>query len=253
MATPQPQQQIKDTVKAKHQNPMMSTQLHLKIAEIHDNTAVLKNGGLRAVLKTSSVNLHLKSEEEQNAVIFSYQHFLNSLEFPIQIVIRSKKLDLDNYIANLKKIEAKQENRLLKEQTVEYIEYIQKLIEYADIMEKEFFVVIPQNPYRTSQNPNFLKTIIENFNSKDTIAKIKQRKTEFDQLQKQLNQRINVVKSGLENCGLHVDLLNTQQLIELFYETYNPLTARSQKIANINKINIELDSDAKPNPNVAMA
>ncbi|EKD63079.1 MAG: hypothetical protein ACD_51C00351G0005 [uncultured bacterium] len=253
MATPQPpKQQVKDTVKGKHQNPMMSTQLHLKIAEIHDNTVILKNGGLRAVLKTSSVNLHLKSEEEQNAVIFSYQHFLNSLEFPLQIVIRSKKLDLDNYIAKLRKIEAKQENRLLKEQTVEYIEYIQKLIEYADIMEKEFFVIIPQNPYRIGENPNFFKTMLENFNSKDTVAKIKQRKNEFDQLQKQLNQRINIIKTGLENCGLHVDVLNTQQLIELFYETYNPLTARSQKIENINKINVELDSDSKPNLNAAM-
>jgi hypothetical protein len=85
-------------VKAGNKAKRQSTQIHLKIAEIHDDTAVLKNGGLRAVLKTSSVNLNLKSEEEQNAVIYSYQSFLNSLEFPLQIVVRSKKLDLDSYI-----------------------------------------------------------------------------------------------------------------------------------------------------------
>jgi len=224
----------KETVKGGHKSPGAGTQVHMKVAEIHDNTVVLKNGGLRAVLKTSSINLHLKSEDEQNAVIYSYQSFLNSIEFPIQIVIRSKKLDLDNYIAKLKKIEAKQDNRLLKEQTVEYIEYIKKLIEYADIMEKEFYVVVPQDPFSAGKQ-SFLKTIMENFNPKDTIAKITRRRNEFAQLRKQLTQRVNVVKSGLENCGMHVDTLNTQQLIELFYETYNPLTSRTQKLTDIDK------------------
>ncbi|PIP66530.1 hypothetical protein COW94_01310 [Candidatus Peregrinibacteria bacterium CG22_combo_CG10-13_8_21_14_all_44_10] len=246
------QKATQDTVKAGHKSPGLGTQVHMKVAEIHDNTLVLKNGGLRAVLQTSSINLHLKSEEEQNAVIFSYQHFLNSLEFPIQIVVRSKKLDLDNYIAKLKKIESKQENRLLQEQTAEYIEYIQKLIEYADIMAKEFYVIVPQDPFRM-QKQSFLKSIIENFNPKDTIAKIQQRKNEFAELRKQLGQRVNVVKTGLENCGLHVEPLNTQSLIELFYETYNPLTARNQKLTDIDHMRVETDPDIKSAPKTAGA
>jgi len=248
MADTKTQTTYKDSIKGTGKNAMLGTQVHMKIAEIHDNTVILKNGGIRAVLKTSSVNLHLKSEEERNAIIFSYQSFLNSLEFPIQILVRSKKLDLDNYIANLKKIESKQSNRLLREQTAEYIEYIQKLIEYADIMEKEFYVVVPQDPFRM-QKPSFIKSLMENFNPKDTIAKINQRKNEFESLKKQLNQRVNVAKSGLENCGLHVETLDTTQLIELFYETYNPMTARNQKITQLDKMNIQADADLKPNPN----
>lgn len=241
-------QEAKQTVKSGHKMPGASTQMHLKISEIHDNTVVLKNGGLRAVLRTSSINLHLKSEEEQNSVIFSYQNFLNSLEFPIQIVVRSKKLDLDNYIAKLQKIEVKQQNRLLQTQTGEYIAYIQKLIEYADIMEKEFYVIIPQDPFKLKK-PGFLKSFMESLNPKDSLSKIKQRRGEFEQLRKQLNQRVNVVKTGLENCGLHVEELNTQQLIELFYEVYNPLTSRNQKITELDKMDIETDPEIHKNPN----
>src|SRR3990167_11484647 len=110
--------------------------MHLQIAELRDNLAVLKNGGIRAVLKTSSVNIHLKSEDEQNAIIYSYQNFLNTLEFPVQIIVRSKKLDLDDYIDKLKGIAEKQTNPLLIDQTMEYVDYIQRLIEYADIMQR---------------------------------------------------------------------------------------------------------------------
>ncbi|MBU1019504.1 MAG: hypothetical protein ABII07_00085 [Patescibacteria group bacterium] len=240
--------QHKKTVKNGHKMPGASTQTHIKISEIHDNTVILKNGGLRAVLKTSSINLHLKSEEEQNSITFSYQNFLNSLEFPIQIVVRSKKLDLDNYIAKLKKIEAKQQNKLLQMQTVDYIEYIQKLIEYADIMEKNFYVIIPQDPFKI-QKPGFIKSFMESLNPKDSMSKIKQHRSEFENLRKQLNQRVNVVKSGLENCGLHIEELKTPRLIELFYEVYNPLTSRNQKITQLEKINVKMDPELHKNPN----
>src|SRR3989338_9424967 len=118
-----------------------STQTHLRIAEIRDNVLILKNGGMRAVLRSSSINFNLKSEEEQNAIIYSYQGFLNSLEFPIQILVRSKKLDIDDYIEQVKKLGDKQENKLLQEQTYEYAQYIKRLVEYAEIMEKEFYVI----------------------------------------------------------------------------------------------------------------
>jgi len=231
---------FKESVKAGKKSKTQSTQMHLKIAEIRKNVVVLKNGGLRTVLKTSSLNLSLKSEEEQNAVIYSYQNFLNTLEFPIQVVIRSKKLDIDNYITNLKKIGVAQTNPLLQKQTFEYIEYISRLIEYANIMEKEFYVVIPQDPYGKEKR-GFIKSFIENMQPQDTIPKIKQRHKEFDELKKALSSRVNTVKAGLEGCNLQVQELNTQELIELFYEVYNPLTAQVQKFNHANELAIEKD------------
>lgn len=232
----------KESVKVGKKNVKDSTQLHLKISEIRDNTIVLKNGGLRAVLKSSSINLNLKSEAEQNAVIYSYQNFLNTLEFPIQIVIRSKKLDIDDYIEKLKKLAVKQTNPLMQKQTFEYIEYISRLVEYADIMEKEFYVVIPQDPFRSEQK-GLIKTFLENIFPQDTVEKIKQRHGEFDQLKKGLSQRVNTARAGLENCNLRVTELNTQELIELFYEVYNPMTSRNQKFANEEDLALEKDGN----------
>src|SRR3989338_531632 len=145
------------TVRQKKGSSAGSTQLYLPIAEIKDGIVVLKNGGLRAILQTSSVNFNLKSEEEQNAIIYSYQSFLNSLEFPVQIVVRSRKLDIDKYLENMRGIGEKNENPLLREQTREYCEYIHKLIEYADIMEKSFYVTVPFDPYRTTDLNLFSK------------------------------------------------------------------------------------------------
>lgn len=236
--------QTKPSVKDGKKNPKDSTQLHLKIAEIRDNTLVLKNGGLRTVLKTSSVNLNLKSEPEQNAVIYSYQNFLNTLEFPIQIVIRSKKLDIDDYIEKLKKLGVKQSNPLLQKQTFEYVEYITRLVEYADIMEKEFYVVVPQDPYR-AESKGLIKTFLENIFPQDTVAKIKQRHNEFEQLKKSLSSRTNTVRNGLENCNLRVTELNTQELIELFYEVYNPQTSRNQKFSTDENLALEADKETE--------
>ncbi len=240
MSTPASDKSVKGTKK----NPINSTQLYLKVAEIRDDTAVLKNGGLRAVLKTSSVNLNLKSEEEQNAVIYSYQNFLNSLEFPIQIVVRSKKLDLEHYIEKLKKIGVKQSNPLLQKQTFEYIEYVSRLVEYANIMEKQFYVVIPQDPLGEERR-GLIKSFLEAIFPADNATKIKDRHAHFDELKKRLSQRVNTVKAGLEACGLFVEEMNTQDLIELFYETYNPLTSRSQKFAPEDELALEQDEAPK--------
>lgn len=221
---------------------LSSTQMHLKIAEIRDDTLVLKNGGIRAILSVSSINFNLKSEDEQNAIIYSYQNFLNSIEFPVQIVIKSKKLDIDNYIDKLNELGEKQTNTLLQRQTYEYMDYIQRLVEYADIMQKEFYVVVPFDPFRSTK-PNFLQRFFQDMSPKDSFSELKRRHNEFIQLKKSLNQRINVVKSGLENTGLTVDQLTTPELIELFYETYNPLSSRNQKIEDIEEIRIQQDSD----------
>jgi hypothetical protein len=228
----------KSTVRQKKGMPVMSTQLYLNIGEIKDNVVVLKNGGLRAILQTSSVNFNLKSEEEQNGIIYGYQSFLNSIDFPIQIAIQSRKLDIDKYIETVRETAQKHENPLLKQQTLEYAEYIQKLIEYADIMEKNFYVVVPYDPYR-AQSQNLLQKFMQSISSQDSIDNIKRRHHEFEELNKHLAERVNVVRTGLEGCNLRVAQLTTPQLIELFYRVYNPETARNQKIEDISKADLE--------------
>jgi hypothetical protein len=243
MADPQAKkEETKDTVKQSKKAVAAgaSSQTFLKISEIRNDTVVLKNGGVRAILAVQSVNFNLKSEEEQNAIIYSYQGFLNTLEFPVQIVVRSKKLDIDEYLDNLKKIGEKQENALLQRQTFEYVEYISKLVEYADIMEKEFYVVVPYDPLR-AQNLNIFQKFFANLSAKDSYEQINRRHKEFAQLKKSLNQRVNIVKVGLENAGLKVDMLRTKELIELFYKIYNPTVSRYEKGKNIEDINITTD------------
>jgi len=232
--TPPPQ----STVRQKKGAPAASTQLFLNIGEIKDNVVVLKNGGLRAILQTSSVNFNLKSEEEQNSIIYAYQSFLNSLDFPIQIVIQSRKLDIDKYIENVKEAASRHENPLLKQQTLEYAEYIQKLVEYADIMEKDFYVIVPYDPYR-AQKLNPLEKFMQSISSADSLDNIKRRHREFDDLNKHLGERVNSVKTGLEACNLRVTQLATPQLIELFYRIYNPESARNQKIEDLSKMDLE--------------
>jgi hypothetical protein len=241
---------FKNSIKKGSKNKKQSTQLYLKVSEIRDDTAMLKNGGLRAVLKTSSINLNLKSEEEQNAVIYSYQNFLNSLEFPIQILVRSKKLDLDNYIEKLKKTGVKQQNPLLQKQTFEYIEYISRLLEYADIMEKEFYVIVPQDPYG-EEKKSLIRSFMQNIFPQDNVAKIKKRHKNFEGLKKRLDERVNTVRAGLESCNLRVQALNTQELIELFYETYNPQTSRIQKVDADSDLALEKDKETHVKPGTA--
>lgn len=225
---------------AKH-DARAATQLHLRIAEIRGDTVVLKNGGIRSILKVSSMNFNLKSEAEQNAIIYSYQSFLNALEFPVQIAVRSRKLDLDSYIEKLKELAEKQENKLLQQQTNEYADYVQRLIEYADIMEKEFYTVVPADPAR-AVGQNFIEKFWSRLHPADTAASITKRHREFAQLKKTLNQRTSVVAAGLENCGLKVERLQTPEIIALFYQIYNPLTARNEKIDSLAKTDIQTDA-----------
>jgi len=228
----------RETVRQKKTSPSLSTQLYLDIAEIKDNVVVLKNGGLRAILQTSSINFNLKSEEEQNSIIYGYQSFLNSLEFPVQIVVQSRKLDVDKYIETVREIGDKHTNVLLKEQTNEYCDYILKLVEYADIMEKKFYVVVPFDPYR-SQKQSTLSKFMSTISSSDSVDDIKRRHKEFETLNKGLTQRVNSAIAGLEGCNLRVAQLSTSQIIELFYQIYNPVTSHNEKIDDLSKMDVQ--------------
>jgi len=219
---------------------MHSTQTYLRFAEIRDNVLVLKDGGVRVILKCSSINFNLKSEEEQNAIIYSYQNFLNSLEFPIQILIRSKRLNIDDYIDQVNALAEKQENMLLKQQTQEYALYVKKLVEYADIMEKEFYVIIPYEPGR-SQGSFGIQSFFQRLAPKDSYMEIKRRHAEFNQLKKALSQRVNVVKSGLDNCGIRSKQLTTMEIIEVLYNSYNPNISRTSKLKDLAGTSIQTE------------
>ncbi len=221
-----------ETVRQKKGGQRKSVQSHLPISEIRDGLVLLKNGGVRAVLKTSSINFHLKSEDEQLATINAYQGFLNSLDFPIQILIRSRKLDLDDYFEHLQQRIFQEENPVIKGQTREYLEYIKKLVEYADIMEKNFYVVIPKNPKRV-ENKGVFQSFWDNITPEDSLEKVSLRYSEYKALKEGIEKRIDTVKAGLERCGLRVEQMGTQSLIEMYYHIFNPEVSRREKLGNV--------------------
>lgn len=226
-------------IKSKAQKgSLLSTQKYLQFAEAHDNILVLKDGGIRAVLEVSSVNFNLKSEAEQNSIISGYQSFLNALNFPVQILIKSRKLDIDGYIDLLKDRMRKISNSLLKQQMEGYIDFISKLVEFSDIMEKKFYVVVPVTPPR-AEKKSAISSFLAYISPADTVMDVLTRKKEFRNLKKQLETRINITKTALENCGVGVRQLKTEEIIEIFYKTYNPEMARNQKIEHLEEIALE--------------
>ncbi len=213
----------------------VSTQQYLDITEIKENTIVMKDGTLRAILLVSSINFALKSEDEQNAVIDSYVRFLNNLTFTLQIVIQSRELDIDNYLQYLKEKEKEQTNKLLKVQTADYVEYIKELTSLGKIMNKRFYIIVPYNPM-SDVRKGFFSLIGESLKPA-TIIKLKERT--FLQYQEMLERRIESVVGGLESMGVAVARLDTQSLIELYYKTYNPETAKNQDLVDLEKLRVE--------------
>lgn len=225
MATATPK---KSTVRQRKKGTASSTQRFLPIAEIHHDTVVLKNGGLRGVLGVEAINFNLKSETEQQGIIAGYQSFVNTVDFPLQIVMRSSKMNIDPYLRHLRGLAAKQGNALLKEETLAYADFIEQLVDVADIMQKRFYVVVPIDQTRSR------KTLLEQFfswmSTDDTQAKVGQRRREFSSTYRQLGDRVNLVTAGLQNIGLAVHRLPTRELVELYYGLYNPKTSMEQKL-----------------------
>lgn len=212
-----------------------STQHYLDIAEIKEDTVIMKDGTIRAVLLVSSINFSLKSEEEQNAIIAAYIGFLNFLEFPLQIVIQSRKLDIDGYLDRLKKVEKEQTNELLRMQTTEYRHYITELVDIGDIMNKRFYVVVPYDPLSDKQKGWFKR-----FTGLFTAAKsVKLSQDAFLKRRHSLFQRVEHILTGLSSMSLKAVVLDTQSLIELYYNTYNPDVYNKEKLVEINKLRID--------------
>lgn len=195
--------------------PGASTQQILEIERIREGMIVLKNKSLRGVLMVSSLNFALKSEEEQNAIIYQFQNFLNSLDFTVEIVLQSRRLNITGYLDKLKEMEEKQENELFKMQIAGYQNFIRDLIAGNAIMSKSFFVVIPftffELPGMKKKKGSFQKE------EAGTLTE-----DQFRRAQSQLWQRMEFVSLGLRRCGLQCIPLNTSELVELFWSLYHP-------------------------------
>lgn len=193
----------------------VAAQNFLDIDTIREDTVILKNGSLRVVLMCSSVNFALKSEEEQEAIIYQFQNFLNSLDFPIQFVIHSRKMNIAPYIESLNKRQKEEDNELLRIQINEYTEFIKTFVEMTNIMSKTFYVVVPFTPAIIETKKGFLGKL--GFGKK-TMSE----EESFEQKKNQLWQRVETVIEDLHRLGIRAAPLNTEELIELFYGLYNP-------------------------------
>lgn len=212
-----------------------STLRYLDIAGIRQDTVIMKDGSLRSVIMVSSVNFALKNEDEQNAIIAAYVSFLNNISFPLQIIIQSRELNIENYLNDLKQKEKEQTNELLKMQIGEYIGYIQELVSLSKIMNKRFYVVVPYNPL-SDKKKGFLSRLTETFSP---TSLIRMKEENFAKLRLELQRRVDSVISGLDSIGLNAIELDTQSLIELYYNTYNPVTAVNEKLAPTEQLRIE--------------
>ena len=204
-----------------------STQRYLPFSQIRDNVVLMKDNSARVVLKCSTINFLLKSNEEQDAIIISFQRFLNSIDFPIQILVRSSKLDIDTYLAKLDHLALNQTNSLLQRQTYEYIWYLKKLIEYAQIMKKDFYLVVwvDEVSDETIRDLSFvwkLKQFWASINSKDDIIKVRSQIRSLNKTKKKLLERVNWVRTWLESMWIKATELNKQDLVKFLADYYNP-------------------------------
>lgn len=227
-----------DTVRARKKSAAASTQRFMPVAEIRNDTIILKNGGLRAVLAIEALNFNLKSETEQQGIIAGYGAFVNTLTFPLQIVIRSTKTNIDEYLDKVREIGNKHDNELLKKQTLSYVGFMERLIDVADIMQKRFYVIVPVD--KSTRRKTLFEQFFEWINPDDTGAKATTRNREFATGNKELTERVELISSGLGNIGLHPKRMNTRELIELMYQIYNPKTSQNQKLPkDMEALNIE--------------
>jgi hypothetical protein len=195
-----------------------STQDFVPISEVRDGIVSLKSGGLRAVLLASSINFALKSEDEQTAFIVQFQNFLNSLDFSVQIFVQSRMLDIRPYVATLEAQYKQQLDDLMRIQIREYIEFIKSFTEAANIMTKNFFVVVPYDPAVITRKGGAAALLPFGRGKSDPAAENRT----FEEQVSQLEQRISIVQQGLVRTGVRTVQLGTEEAIELLYKMFNP-------------------------------
>ncbi|PJE50404.1 MAG: hypothetical protein COV29_04520 [Candidatus Yanofskybacteria bacterium CG10_big_fil_rev_8_21_14_0_10_36_16] len=199
-----------------------STQDFVDVADIRESVVVLKNGGLRSVVEVGSMNFELKSPSEQEAIINAFKEFLNSIDFSIQIVVNSRKLDIRPYLAYLDTLTQSVEHELLKVQAAEYSRFVKGLTELANIMSKKFYIIVPFNPsirIEASKKGifNTIKNILNPSQESKTLTE-----DEFRTYRLQLNQRVELVLSNIGRLGINSKIIVKKELLEMYKKLYNP-------------------------------
>jgi type IV secretory pathway VirB4 component len=211
-----------------------STQNSLLISEIKDGIVVMRDGSLRSVILGSAINFDLMSQQEQSSVEYAYQGFLNSLHFPVQIVIKSQKIDLDAYIEKLGGLRNEQPNELLGLLMDDYIANIRALVDEVNIMDKQFYIVVPYfPPIDVKRSVSLITGIKSALHPTPTISVTEE---EFRQYKQELSQRVSLVSSGLNQMGIRSITLGTQELIDLYYSWYNPEVAQNEKLIDATQL-----------------
>lgn len=216
-----------------------TTQNTLLIAEIRDGIVIMQDGSYRAVMLAQSINFDLMSPQEREGVESAFQGFLNSLYFPVQITLRSRRIDLRGYLTKLDKIRSEHDNVLLGLLMDDYMAYIQYLAQSANIMDKQFYVVLPYYTSTTEALLNkaskFAKLFKKQGGEVITISE-----DEFVKAKTEMKNRIQALLESMNQMGVQAVPLNTQELIELYYDVYNPDTAAAQPLTNYQNLEGEV-------------
>lgn len=219
----------------KKQSGPISTQNTLLFSEMRENMIIMSDGSFRAVIECESINFDLMSSREREGIEFSYQNFINSLYFPIQILVRSRRVDIGPYLDRLADIRRNQDNMLLNVLMDDYMDFIDVLAQEANIMDKSFYVVVPYYPAGdTNAFKQQTKGLFSSFFSgkkEATVTKIDQ--VTYTKAKDEIKNRIDSVMSGLFQIGVKSWQLNTRQLGELFYTSYNPDTSSRESLSEI--------------------
>lgn len=198
------------------------TQDFIPVKEIRDGVIVLEDGSLRAILLASAINVALKSPDEQQAMIMQFQGFLNSVEFPIQISVQSRRYDIKPYLLTLERRIEQQEEELLRLQTREYIEFIKWFTDSVNIMSKKFYVIVPYTGSAFAGKKKSGGGLLDAFLGGNKKGNFREQSARFEEQRSQLEQRVSITKSGLGRFGVRSKQLNTEQAIEVFYNMFNP-------------------------------
>ena len=234
-----------------------STQNTLQISEIRDGLAIMNDGTFRAVVMCKSINFDLMSPQEREAVEFSYQGFLNSLYFPIQIFIRSQKVDIRPYLEKLNKIRTEQDNMLLGLLMEDYVGFLGAIAQQTNIMDKKIYIVIqypdPNENLKSSikQSSGFFTGLGSMFSPKTPHVVIDE--SLLENAKTEMRNRVQAVMQGLQQCGVQSLPLDTQELIELYYDAYNPDTATRQQMKSFDDLTapvVTKGAGTAPQPNL---
>lgn len=221
--------------RSKGRRQLPSTQSHIPFAEIRDGIVIMKDGTLRRVLRVSSLNFALKSEDEQRGIIQGYVGFLNSLDFELQIVVQSRKLNIHPYLEQLGILARQQDNELLRKQTKSYRAFIWRFVEETNIMDKQFYIVVPYVPSRHKRKSYWSR--LRDVLLPAAAITIKQEK--FEQYIIELDRQVALVVSSLSSIGLEAKSLATEELIVLYYNVYNPRMKEQQRVHHIADMQID--------------